>query len=256
MVHSGKRESCLKATKIEFHLRTAINAVILFLGFWAPWIQGWGVGSRIPLRAWLIFKIGGLGLVSYSTAIALVVVLGALIAAKGVVFRIWGSAWLGPSTVIHGEMKGESLVADGPYRYLRNPLYVGLWAMTVALAFLMPVSGALFVLVAIPLFLLRLTLAEEAYLSEKLGAPYEEYLRAVPRLVPQFRSSLPRSGRKPQWGRAVLSELTPIGVFLAMAAFSWSYDLGLGERIIVVCFGLSLVVRALLPTVAGEGSPA
>jgi protein-S-isoprenylcysteine O-methyltransferase Ste14 len=244
----------MKATKLEYRLRTAINAAILLLGFYAPWIQAWGIGSRIPLRAWLIFKIGGLGLVSYPTAIAVVVVLGALIAAKGMVFRIWGSAWLGPSTVVHADMKGEALVADGPYRYLRNPLYVGLWAMTAALAFLMPVTGALFVLVAIPLFLLRLTLAEEAYLSEKLGAPYQEYLRAVPRLVPRFSSPLPRSGRKPQWGRAVLSELTPIGVFLAMAAFSWSYDLGLGERIIVVCFGLSLVVRALMPTAAGEGS--
>jgi protein-S-isoprenylcysteine O-methyltransferase Ste14 len=244
----------MKATKIEFRLRTAINTIILFLGFWSPWIQSWGIGSRIPLRAWLIFKIGGFGLVSYPTAIALVVVLGALIAAKGMLFRLWGAAWLGPSTVSHADMKSEVLVADGPYRYVRNPLYIGLWAMTAALAFLMPVSGALFVLVAIPLFLLRLTLAEEAYLSEKLGQPYREYLRAVPRLVPRFRSSLPSSGRKPQWGRAVLSELTPIGVFLAMAAFSWSYDLRLGERIIVVCFGLSLVVRALMPAVAAEGN--
>lgn len=85
----------MKASRIEFRLRTAINAVILLVGFYAPWIQAWGIGSRIPLRAWLIFKIGGLGLVSYPTAIALVVVLGALIAAKGMVFRIWGSAWLG-----------------------------------------------------------------------------------------------------------------------------------------------------------------
>jgi protein-S-isoprenylcysteine O-methyltransferase Ste14 len=153
-------------------------------------------------------------------------------------------------------MKGEALVADGPYRYVRNPLYIGLWAMTVALAFLMPVSGALFVLVAIPLFMLRLTLAEEAYLSEKLGPPYLEYLRAVPRLIPRFRSSLPHSGRKPQWFRAILSELTPIGVFLAMAVFSWGYDLGLGERIIVVCFGLSLVVRALLPAMVTKDNPA
>jgi hypothetical protein len=41
-----------------------------------------------------------------------------------------------------------------------------------------------------------------------------------------------------------------------MAAFSWSYDLRLGERIIVACFGLSLVVRALMPGVVTEGNPA
>jgi protein-S-isoprenylcysteine O-methyltransferase Ste14 len=244
----------MKATKIEFRLRMVINAAILLLGFWSPWISGWGVGSRIPLRAWLIFKIGEFGLVSYSTTFTLVVLLGAMIAAKALLFRLWGSAYLGPATVIHAEMTGDVLVADGPYRYVRNPLYIGLWAMTVALTFLMPVSGALFVLIAMPIFLLRLTLAEEAYLSEKLGQPYREYLRAVPRLVPRFRNSLPRSGSKPQWGRAMLSELTPIGVFLAMAAFSWGYDLRLGERIIVVCFGLSLVVRALMPGLTAEGN--
>ena len=245
----------MKATKVEFRLRMLINASILLLGFWSPWISNWGVGSRIPLRAWLIFKIGGVGLVSYPTAVALVVILGALIAAKGLVFRLWGAAYLGPATVIHGKMIGDTLVVSGPYRYVRNPLYIGLWAMTVALAFLMPVTGAIFVLIAMPLFLLRLTLAEENYLCDQLGQPYREYLRAVPRLVPRFRSSLPLSASKPQWGRAMLSEVTPIGVFLAMAAFSWGYDLRLGERIIVVCFGLSLVVRALMPSPAEDGNP-
>ena len=39
---------------------------------------------------------------------------------------------------------GEGVVADGPYRHMRNPLYLGAWVHTLALALLMPASGALF----------------------------------------------------------------------------------------------------------------
>jgi protein-S-isoprenylcysteine O-methyltransferase Ste14 len=116
----------------------------------------------------------------------------------------------------------------------------------------MPPSGALFVLIAIPLFLLRLTLGEEAFLKGKLGQPYQDYLRAVPRLVPRLRTNLPPAASHPQWLNAVCSEFAPIGVFLAWAAFPWNYDLSLMEQVILVCFGVSLVARALLPGIEQE----
>jgi protein-S-isoprenylcysteine O-methyltransferase Ste14 len=223
-----------------------IMPVLIVLGFWAPWIEGWGIGTRIPMMMWLALELSRLGLVRFSAAMPLVIVLGALIAAKGMVFRVWGAAYLGPATVIHRNMRGEALVANGPYRYVRNPLYIGLWAMTTALAFLMPPTGALFVLVAVPLFLLRLTLGEEAFLTGELGQPYLVYLRAVPRLVPHLPSTLPPTASKPQWFRAIFAEFSPIGVFLALAVFSWSYDNLLMEKVIVVCFGISIVARGLL----------
>jgi protein-S-isoprenylcysteine O-methyltransferase Ste14 len=236
----------MKATKIEFRLRMILMAILITLGFFAPWIGLWGIGTRVPLLIWLPLEASRRGFVSFSAALPLTIVLAALIAAKGMIFRVWGAACLGPATVIHAQMKGDALVVSGPYRYLRNPLYIGLWAMTAALAFLMPVSGALFVLLAVPLFLLRLTLGEEAFLAGELGQPYQEYRRAVPRLIPRLRTALPPSGNKPQWLRAILSELTSIGVFLAMAVFSWSYNLRLMEKVILLSFGASLVARAFL----------
>jgi protein-S-isoprenylcysteine O-methyltransferase Ste14 len=243
------------ATRIEFRLRMAIMAILITLGYWTPWIKGWGIGTRIPLMMWLALELSRLGLVSFALATPLVIVLAALIAAKGMVFRIWGSAYLGPATVLHMRMKGDTLIAGGPYRYVRNPLYIGLWSMTAAMAFLMPPTGALFVLIAVPLFLLRLTLGEEAFLTGELGQPYTDYLRAVPRLVPRLRSSLPPANRKPQWLRAVLSELSPIGIFITFAVFSWSYDLRLMVKAIIVSFGVSLVARALLPGVVQQAAP-
>jgi hypothetical protein len=72
-------------------------------------------------------------------------------------------------------------------------------------------------------------------------------VRAVPRLVPRLRTTLAPSGNKPHWLQAVLSEITPIGVFATIVFLSWTYDVRLMGRALLITFGLSLVVRALLP---------
>lgn len=244
----------MKATRIEFRLRMAIMAVIIIVGFSSPWLGISSQAARIPLLMGLPLELSRHGLLSFSMAFHLVIILAALIAANGMVFRIWGAAYLGPATVIHANMRGAALVARGPYRYVRNPLYIGLWAMTAALAFLMPPTGALFVFIAVPLFLLRLTLGEESFLAGELGQPYQDYLRAVPLLVPRLQSTLPPSGRKPQWLRAVFSEFASVGVFLAFAVFSWSYNLRPMAKVIVICFGISLIARAFLLNAKQEES--
>jgi protein-S-isoprenylcysteine O-methyltransferase Ste14 len=105
-------------------------------------------------------------------------------------------------------------------------------------------TGALFTMVLLTVFLLRLVLGEEAFLTAQLGEPYLAYLHAVPRLIPRLRTTLNSTGRKPRWLHGVLSEITPIGVFVALAFLSWTYNNRLMEQAIVVSFGLGLVMRA------------
>jgi protein-S-isoprenylcysteine O-methyltransferase Ste14 len=242
------QERFMQGTAIEFRLRVVILAAIITLGFWAPWIEVWGMGRRIPLLMWLALKMSPPGGMQLGTAIPVVIIAGALLAALGAVLRIWGTAWLGATTVNHMEMKAGAVMADGPYRYVRNPLYLGSWCMFTAMAFLMPVTGAVFAMGAITVFQLRLILGEEAFLSNQLGDSYRAYLRAVPRLFPRLRSSLPATGARPRWLLAVLAEINPIGIFVTMAFLSWSYNNQLMVKAIIVSFGLSLVVRALLPS--------
>jgi protein-S-isoprenylcysteine O-methyltransferase Ste14 len=237
----------MKASAIEYRLRMVIIASIVTLGYWAPWIEAWGIGRRNALLEGLALALSRLGLLPFTAAVPVVIVVAALIAAKAVALRVWGTAYMGTFTVNHGKMKAGAVLADGPYRYMRNPLYLGTWCMVAAMAFLMPVSGALFVLVLITVFQARLILAEEAFLSVQLGECYRAYLRDVPRLIPRLHTRLPSTGREPHWARAVLAEICPIGVFLTLACLSWSYNNGLMVRAIIVSFGLSLVVRALLP---------
>jgi protein-S-isoprenylcysteine O-methyltransferase Ste14 len=237
------------SSAIEFRLRMLINAGIIILGFWAPWIEMWRIGRRISLVEWLSLELSRTGAISFGVATTGVIVAAALFAALSALFRIWGSAYLGPSTVSNANMIAGSVMADGPYRYVRNPLYIGLWFMVVAMAFLMPVTGALVAIALVTVFAIRLTLGEEEFLGGRLGEPYVAYLRAVPRFLPRLRGAPASSGSKPHWLRAVLTELTPIGVLAAIVVYSRSYELWLAGRILLVFFGASLIVRAFVPDV-------
>ena len=240
----------MKATKIEFRLRMVIMILITVVGFWAPWIGYWGIGNRFPLWAWLALELSRLGLVSSAVAAPLVLIVAALLAAIGAVLRVWGAACLGYDTVHHEQMQAGAVMADGPYRYVRNPLYLGGWCMMAAMSFLLPPTGALVMMTLHTVFYLRLILGEEAFLAVQLGQPYHDYLRAVPRLFPRLRTVLSRTapqptGRKPQWLHALIAEINAIGIFVALAFFSWSYNNWLMIKVILIGFGVSMIVRAL-----------
>ena len=250
----------MRASAIEFRLRVVIIVIAICLGFWSPWVEAWGprieFAGRVSLLEWLALELSRLGLVSFTVATPVVIVAGALVAAIAAALRIWGTAYLGPGTVNNAQMKAGTVMASGPYRYVRNPLYLGSFGMIAAICFLMPPTGAVFVLMIVGVFLLRLVLGEEAFLTGQLGDPYRSYLSAVPRFIPRLRTTMPPTNQQPRWLRAVIAEINPIGVFLTLAVFSWTYNNELIIRAILVSFGVSLVVRALVPSIRQEaGSP-
>jgi protein-S-isoprenylcysteine O-methyltransferase Ste14 len=251
----------MRASAFEFRFRMIIQIVIVFLGFWAPWLNlAWlgpvDFGRRISTLEWLALELSRTGFVRFTYATPIVIVVGALAAALGALFRVWGSAYLGYSTVHHAEMQAGTVMAAGPYRYVRNPLYIGGWFMMAAISFLMPPTGALFVMVLVTLFYLRLILGEEAFLAVQLGEPYHEYLRAVPRLVPLLHAVLPHASAQPNWLVAFLTEINPIGIFFTMAVLSWRYDNLLMVKAILISFGLSLVIRGFMQRNAARTHPA
>jgi protein-S-isoprenylcysteine O-methyltransferase Ste14 len=75
-----------------------------------------------------------------------------------------------------------ALVTSGVYRFTRNPMYVGLAALTAALALFMnswwPILLLLPVLVVVRVFVIAL---EERYLERRFGAAYVDYMRRVRR---------------------------------------------------------------------------
>ena len=82
----------------------------------------------------------------------------------------------------------RELVVSGPYRYVRNPIYVAVGIIYAGYFlwfgyWIIPLVAAL-ALVGTHLFVV---LYEEPTLRRKFGASYEAYLQRVPRWVPRFR---------------------------------------------------------------------
>jgi protein-S-isoprenylcysteine O-methyltransferase Ste14 len=248
----------MKASNFEFRFRVWIMAALITLGFWAPWIEylpDWmHLGTRTTAWLWLGFELGSLGLTPTS-GIVLATALMIAVAALAVWVRVWGTAYLGNFTVQNAEMKAGAVLSDGPFRHVRNPLYIGTFLTIGSICVLMPISGAVMTIVLLTIFLVRLILGEEAFLAPRLGEPYAAYLKAVPRIIPSLRPRVAASGRKPQWGNAVLGEILPIGVLVSFAALSWQYDSHLLMRAVLISFGVSLVTRAFVSKPASNSGP-
>jgi protein-S-isoprenylcysteine O-methyltransferase Ste14 len=237
----------VKATAIEFRLRMMIQIVIVAIAILAPWdTTPWNLKLRTSTLEWLAIEIGRMGVVSFSVAVPVVIILGALFGALAVWLRVWGAAYLGYHVVHHEQMQAGGVMAAGPYRYMRNPLYLGGWFMMAAISLLITPSGALFMVVLTALFYLRLILGEEAFLAAKLGEPYQQYLRAVPRIMPRFRAAISAAEAQPHWLMAIFTEIMPIGVFITMAVVPWRYDNIATLNAILICLVASLIVRGLM----------
>jgi len=128
-------------------------------------------GSSIPA----VIKLPG----------AIVAVLGALLVlACAGTFILWGR---GTPAIFDAP---RDFVAVGPYRYVRNPMYIGglmlligggLYLRSITILFL-----ALLLSVILHFFVL---FYEEPTLTRKFGSSYLEYLRSVRRWIPGWPSA-------------------------------------------------------------------
>ena len=83
----------------------------------------------------------------------------------------------------------RKLVVVGPYRFVRNPIYIG--AIVAMLGAAMALWSGWLVLYALVVLIathLLVILYEEPHLRHVFGQPYEDYLRTVHRWIPTWRS--------------------------------------------------------------------
>ncbi len=80
------------------------------------------------------------------------------------------------------------LVVSGLYRYIRNPMYVGLLtAITGGGIWVGSFLLLIYVALAFTIVHMRVTRYEEPVLLQQFGESYQSYLRQVPRWLPRLR---------------------------------------------------------------------
>jgi protein-S-isoprenylcysteine O-methyltransferase Ste14 len=231
-----------------FRFRLWLFLALYLLGFWAPWEFLWRAPGTRPGTVWLALStlLARTGWVGLSSATVIVTCLALACMTVGAVLRVWGTAYLSVGVMSGRVMQGKQVVAAGPFRFVRNPLYLGSGLFGVGVSFLMPPSGALFYVIAMGLLTLLLVRGEERFLSSQMGTAYEQYRRLVPRFVPRLRAGIPPSDIRPRWLQSLMAEVMVVGYTLCFAVFAWRYNVEILVRCLLICFGASLVLRALL----------
>lgn len=80
----------------------------------------------------------------------------------------------------------RAFVAIGPYKYVRNPMYIGGLALLLGFGlYECSISILLLTLLLFPFFHLFVLFYEEPTLTRKFGSSYQNYLRAVRRWIPR-----------------------------------------------------------------------
>jgi protein-S-isoprenylcysteine O-methyltransferase Ste14 len=165
------------------------------------WLARW----RVPLGFLFALVVFWL---ARPTPLSLAV--GVSIALAGEAIRVWAAGHL---------EKSREVTASGPYRWTHHPLYVGSSVIGggLALAAAHPVA-ALLIAVYIGATITSAVLTEEAYLRDRFGRAYSEYLDgSAPRAHRRF--SVPRVMRNREY-RAVCGLLVGVGL-LAVKAWVW-----------------------------------
>lgn len=133
---------------VPFVLEATISRPALAEGTWAALLA--------ELLAWSLFLLGGM-------------------------LRFWATLYI-------GGRKGRTVVCDGPYSIMRNPLYFGNFLMALSVAVSLQSLTLLAALAAAATLYLWATVpSEERRLLGKFGARYREYCDNVPRFWPRLR---------------------------------------------------------------------
>ncbi len=121
--------------------------------------------------------------------------LGILTAAVAIITAIWisiaavralGAQWAFDARLI----EGHKLITQGPYRFVRNPIYLAMFGMILSTG--LAISRWWVLPIAITLFLIGNAIrirSEEKLLRESFGAEFEDYARRVPAMLPRIFSS-------------------------------------------------------------------
>jgi protein-S-isoprenylcysteine O-methyltransferase Ste14 len=114
---------------------------------------------------------------------------GTVLGAFGAVLYLWGRSTLGEMYNVSSAFGCElftdhRLVTWGPYRFVRHPMYVGLFAAATGALLVYQVWTMVFVIACLPGAWFKAQ-REDRLLAEQFGAQFQDYRRMVPGWLPR-----------------------------------------------------------------------
>lgn len=151
------------------------------------------------------------------------ILVGLILIFIGEFIRIWANAWAGSETRSTGGVGGTFLVINGPYAYVRNPLYIGNIIIYFGLGVM---SNAIFPylqIIALIYFLYQyyeIVKEEEKFLMGKFGEDYKDYCEKVNRFLPKFIKYRNSRIKQPEflWKKGLQSDSRSIQALLSVIA--------------------------------------
>jgi protein-S-isoprenylcysteine O-methyltransferase Ste14 len=238
-----------QGTEFEFRARFWFIAGIFWLGFFLYFLDHVNVSVALSR---LVLGHPDENSSQFRHCITSFFALGTVGVALGALIRSWAESYLHSSIVHDAALHGEQLVADGPYRHVRNPLYLGNLLLATGLGLLASRSGFLVISIGMWIFVYRLILQEETTLLQSQGEGYRRYRAAVPRFLPSLRPRVPASGAKANWIDGFTGELFMWGGAAAMAVFTATRSL----LYFWIVFGLGMAIYFVQSFIRSRGKPA
>ena len=175
-----------------------------------------------------LLAVPAVALAAFGKPTAFSIAVGLPLAFAGEAIRAWAVGYSGVTT--RGDaVTAPALVTAGPYAYVRNPLYIGnfITALGFAIAFTGDdagpkrtalVAGALGTMLAVYSIVVP---HEERYLRSTFGAEFDEYVAAVPPVLPRTEPGGSEQGSYDPSviGRAESRTFVTFGAMLLALAF-------------------------------------
>jgi protein-S-isoprenylcysteine O-methyltransferase Ste14 len=145
-------------------------------------------------------------------------IFGAVLMAFGEIVRIISVGYIGVSSRAR-EIVSEKLITNGPYSFIRNPIYTGNMFLYMGAAIFAGGWLPYLLYLVILYFSIQYSLSvkyEESALEKLHGEAYSDYLEAVPRFYPRLSPYPQQTNQKMDLASALVSEKT---TFLAIIGF-------------------------------------
>lgn len=140
----------------------------------------------------------------------------------GEALRLWGVAYAGEYTRAR-DVNIPQLVTDGPYAFIRHPLYVGNFFLVMGCCVVGWAWMPWMLVVAFVLFWVQyyfIIQVEEEHLAEAFGEEYRSYEASVPKYIPWKGRFKRRTEMAPRWEMAWRNEdRTKLSIALILVAF-------------------------------------